>query len=253
MTHKGHIEFRPATEVRGRLVDLNLDDVFGRIEIRKRKIGSEQKQEVGLMHRIVSAPPTNQARHAHRVGILPFEPLLAPVGVPHRSLELGGQCHHLVMCLFAAGPTKNRDLFRSVDRGGQRAQVSLTRPEHGRVVTDRLKGVIRRVLGRHVSRDRDDRRSVFSHGHPDGRLDHGAGLLWIHNSPGVARGNGKKSVGIQLFEHSRINHGADRIASDCDHRSPFLPGINQSVDEVGHTRTSRTAHRDWLAGQIPFR
>ncbi len=68
------------------LIDLDFRHTVAREEFREGKIRTEQQQKFGLIYSAVSAAVTDQAGHAHCIGIVVFQPLLAAERVPNRRL-----------------------------------------------------------------------------------------------------------------------------------------------------------------------
>jgi hypothetical protein len=83
----GEVERAPASEV-GR-VGVDLDRSGLGQEPVVGEVGTEEHHDVGLPHRVVAGPVTEETAHADVVGIVVLDPLLATEGVADGGEELG--------------------------------------------------------------------------------------------------------------------------------------------------------------------
>jgi hypothetical protein len=68
-------------------VDVDLDVVARGQEIVVREVGSQQQHEIGPVQRLVAGAVAEQPGHAHVEWVVVLHEILAPQGVPDRSVQ----------------------------------------------------------------------------------------------------------------------------------------------------------------------
>src|SRR4029077_500831 len=112
-------------DMRGIDIDLN-DRRLVRVELRPGEIRSEQEQHLTVEDGMVAGASADDPRHAHIVGIVVFEEILAARRMGHRRVQPGCRGDDLVVRASATRAGVDGDHFTLVENGRDRIEVFVT-------------------------------------------------------------------------------------------------------------------------------
>ena len=240
-----------AADVLRILVDLDLLNLVAGKKFRKRKVGAEHQQQIGVVNRLVCSAVAEQPGHPDGIGIVMLEPLLAAKRKSNWSLQRGRELQHLGARIAASVAAENRHLIRALDHLGQLVEIRIGRAHHGE--SGRREGVRRMVrhLGRcDVAGHRDQRRPLVDNRRHNRGRDDGPHLFRVDHTPDVEARGVEKFVRVQLFERGGVDELGLDVAGDGDDRGSLLARVHQSVEEMRHARAGRSANRHRFAAQV---
>ena len=233
------------------LIDLDLLNFVAGKKFRKRKVGAEHQQQIGFVNRLVCSAVAEQPGHPDGIGIVMLEPLLAAKRKSDRSLQHGRELQYLGARIAASVAAENRHLVRVFDHPGQLVEIRIGRAHHGQ--SGDREGVSRMV--RHlgccdVAAHRDQRRPFVDNGRHNRGRDHGPHLFRVDHTPDVETRGVEKFVRVQLFERGGVDQLGLDVAGDRDDRGALFARVHQSVEEMRHAGSGRSANCHRFAAQV---
>ena len=218
------------------------------------EVGAEHHQGVAVFHRPVPGTEADQPGHAHVVGVVVLDELLAAERVQDRGPQRPCELHELIVRAGAARAGEDGHPARLVQHLGGVRQRLVVRHDHGRDGPDGGRPRAgRRVVEEHLARHHDHRDAVPLQGGAHRHLQHPGKLGGHADQLTVDAALTEQLLRVRLLEILPADLLRRDMRGDREHRHPAAVGVVQAVNKVQVARSAAArAHRE-LARQRRLR
>ncbi len=247
-------EVDPAMASEASGAQINLRDLgLLRVELAVGEARAEEQEGVAVEHRPVARREPDQPSHAHVVGVVPLDVLLAAERVDYGRLQRLGELQQLGMGPGASAPAEQRHPAGRIEHPGQRVEVGVPGPHHGR---GRHQGARqgRRVVGHgheaDIAGDDDHRHAALGDGDADRGLDHAGQLRGRGDQFAIVAALLEQVLRVGLLEVAAADLRRGDLGSDGQDGHAGAVRVEQAVDEVQVPRPAGAGADRERAGQV---
>ena len=225
-----NVDLRAPPDLGAAHIDLDDSRVLW-VELLVGQVGAEHEQGIAVLQRGVAGGEPEQTGHAHVIGVVVFDELLAAQRMDDRSLELLGDGEQLIVGTLGAGTGEDRRLLALVEGLGRGFDLGRSGDHVRRVGPDLLGGGID-VGQADVAGNDEDGHAALLDGFAHGDAQQAGHLFGRGDVLNVDAAVAEQLGRMGLLEVVRADLVAGDLCGDGQHGDPRALGVEEPVDEV---------------------